>query len=220
MSAFGRPRISGYNVAGAYPSTADEILGPGESLRRHADDRERKPVHAKGLSDDRWIAREAPLPVGVTQHDDRLARRDLLWGEDPPDFGLHAQHREVVVGDEIHQPSLRLARAGTQAERFGGERRDVREDTAQRAHLDVVAVRRRPRELRPRLHRTDDDQPLGVTHRHWAEQVVADKREDRRVGADTECQRRDRDYRPPGTAPQGTEGERHVLSQTVDERGT
>jgi hypothetical protein len=83
----------------------------------------------------------------------------------------------------------------------------------------MVPVRRRPGELRPGFHRADHNEPIGVAHGHRTEEVVADEREDRRVDADTEPQRRDGHRGPPRSAQQRANGEGDVLTQPLEERG-
>ena len=166
-----------------------------ESLRRDADDRDRRVVDRDLLADHRGIAGEAALPVGVAEHRDRMAaRRDVvLGGEEAARGRTNAHHLEVVAADERAPRALGGVVDGD-AEGLIVLRDDVQH---RRAIAEVDEVGIGPRAALPFavLHRGDANRRGIRRQRDGPEQHRLDPREDRRVGADAETERQDRGQR-------------------------
>ena len=81
---------------------AHQRLGA-KTARRYADDREGSAVHPHRPSDDGWIPAETRLPVLVRKNDDRrvAAGAALVRTNQATGGRGDAEHREIVVGDEM-----------------------------------------------------------------------------------------------------------------------
>ena len=86
----------------------DELIHPGESRRRDADDGEVDAAELHLPTQDGRVGAELLLPERVSENDDRVAARDLilLRPEVATQFGLDAHHREEVAADEQTERQL------------------------------------------------------------------------------------------------------------------
>ena len=171
-----------------------------------ADDRDRGVVDGDLLADDRQVAGEAPLPVGIAQHRDRMAaRRDVvLRGEEAARRRPDAHDVEVIAADHAAPGSL----GGVVHRNVEGAiilRDDVHHPGA---IAEVDEVRVGPRSALPFavLHRGDADRRRIGGERNRPEQDRLHPGEDRRVGADAEAERQDRRQRQPWILQQRPEG--------------
>ena len=170
-----------------------------EAGRRDADDRHRQPVERHGPVQHARIGAEAPRPIMMAEHRDRMAARRtvVVRREGSADVRADAEHVEIVAGDELAADALGLA-VGHHRERRGEPREHAVEHGAAIAEVAIHRVREGAVVERASLKRAgavEDDQPLRRFHRQEAEQHLVGERKDGRVGADPERERHDDDER-------------------------
>ena len=142
---FGSPTSRGHIINGAKKSDADELVHPGETLGRDADDRELDAAELHAAAEDRRVGAELLFPQHVAEDDDRIAARDLILvrPEVAPQLRLDAHHREEVAADEQAERQLRQRVPGRgESGREAAERDQTVEARAAVADVDVLAVRR------------------------------------------------------------------------------
>jgi hypothetical protein len=86
-----------------------KYVHPRERVRSHADHGEILAVQADGPADDGRIARELALPEIRPEHRDGIAAGDDVFvvPETAPHPRLHAEHTEVITGDQDSAPDER-----------------------------------------------------------------------------------------------------------------
>ena len=209
-----------------------------EAGRHDADDVVRPAVDLHGLPDDRLPAKRR-LPQFVREDRDRRAadararrhRIGLARREEPSLFRLHAKGRQQMV---VHQrrahphraiarreidragPAARAARRHAVAD---GEGAEVRERPAHLAELEILGCRepeplqraggRIRREAHQLLRRRISERP---------QNHAPEDREDRRVGADAERQRQQRDGGEHGAAPKRADPVAQIAPDLVQPR--
>ena len=189
-----------------------------EAGGRDAHHRHRVVVDQHLRADHVAVAVEAPLPVVVAQHHDRVALEDLvvlLRVEDAAQRRGHAEHGEVVARHQLGVEPLGLVvdahrgldqAAGQHlAQRFGALLVLPVDGVRLLADPHVVAG------VRPLL--VEHHQALGVAHRQLAQQDLVDQREDRGVGADAEGQREDRDRGEERAAAEAAQRQAEVVGR-------
>ncbi len=167
-----------------------------ESLLRDADDGHCLTVDDQRLADDRGIAAEAGLPVGMAQHRHQVAVRDLVFirVERAPQVCPDAEHREVRAGDELTLDALRALREAhlqgvAEPAEHPGEHVIVIAEVGVPRVGKLVAVT--PAVSVLRTLGGDDDELLGMCDRQQSNQNLVDQREDCRIRADSQ---RDREH--------------------------
>src|SRR5205085_1631109 len=82
-----------------------------EAARRHADDRVIQPIDDEMVAEHRRAAPISALPIRMTEHCDRAARRRrvILRTEEPPDRWPRAEDAEVIAGGGDSNGYTRLA---------------------------------------------------------------------------------------------------------------
>ena len=178
-----------------------------------------RPDEPHRASDDGRIAGERALPVVVRENDDRVrAGRDVVLGaKQPADLRSKAEQREVIA---VHQLAGERLDVIAGVERGDGELRD--RDLGERAcrgaaEVDVVRVRER-REREIALSLIDLGDLLGMRDRRASEQDRVHEAEHRRVGADAERQRKQRDEGEAGTLSRAADGKADVAGECVRRR--
>ncbi len=187
--------------------------------RHHADHRERIAAQHQRLADDIRVAPEAPLPEALAQQRDSGRAGLLFLGpERATDDRLLAERLENAGGDLPAVHALRLARraAGPCARAQDEVLAVVADERLE--HLVLVAhvleVRHREAHLGHLLGPLgEEDQAIGLGVRERAQQDRVDHAEDRGVGADPQCERRDRDEREAGRLPQRADREADVAPE-------
>ena len=194
-----------------------------EAARRDADDRQRLAVDDERAADHAGIGAEGRLPVRVAQHDGaRLADDAIVVGiEQTTRGGLNAEQREVLPGHEQRTAGGRLAlegeaRVGVAVCGDSFERpidaleiaeHGVAEDFLARA----AVVARRVALLEPR--RAQVHEPVRLRNGQLAQQDLVVHREDRRVDADPERQRRHDDQGQQRLPHEAAQAEPDVVQQ-------
>ena len=120
---------------------------------------------------------------------------DVFVGDErAADDGANAERLEVVVGHHLADHDLRAA-----LDREVREEVRVRGDAGERfgagAVVEIVGIRVRVVRIRRRLVPVDVDELVGALDRERAKENGVDDAEDRRVDADAEGQREERDER-------------------------
>jgi hypothetical protein len=180
-----------------------------EGWRHHADDREWPIVHRDHPSDGGRIGAEPAAPEAVAQDGGLPAGgRVFGGGEVAPDRRRDAEHPEEVPRHAHPADPFRLA-VGHQRRTPRADERHVVERVAavapveERQVADVAG-----RSGRPPL--ADGDEAIGIRIRQRTEQHGIEDAEDRRVRADAEGERHERDRREAGRAPQQPRGVANV----------
>ena len=139
--------------------------------------------------------------------------------EDPPDGGVHAQHREKVPGDHFGFQTLGLV-----VDAHRGLRQPAAQHLGQRLGALLILLINGIG-VHPRSHvaavvcalLVQHHQLVRSRHRQLAQQNLIDQREDRGVGADAQCQRQDRHNgeqraaeEPAHGKPDVVEGQGHI----------
>src|SRR5260370_1265384 len=95
------------------------------------------------LIDDAGITPEAPLPVTVAQHDDRMSagRAVVILRQQTADERPHAQHIEEVSGNHLRAGALRLGVIG-EANGSAGTRDHTAENLIAVAQVPVHRIRK------------------------------------------------------------------------------
>ena len=181
-----------------------------EAGRRHADDRHRQAVERDVAVQHAGIAGEAPHPVVVAQHRDRLSARRaiVVRREGAADLRAHAEDVEEVAGHELAVHALGLS-AGEQRQR----RREAGDHAVEhRVLIPQVAVHRVrqgavvERPSPERAGAVEHDELLGRLHRQHPQQHLVGEREDRGVRADAERQRQHDDDGEGRRLEEGAQG--------------
>ena len=190
----------------AEPGRHDANDGPGAAIELH------------GASDDGGVRTEASLPQAVAQDDDGVALRHfvLFRKEGPPKGGAHSKQVEVRLGDNLRPDALGFIDTG---ERHGAgiERGHGLEGAALGAPIEVIgkggaaALDLGALHVAPEFHQS---RRFGIGQR--AENDGIDDAEDRRVGADPECQGERGDDSEAGTLAQRARGVAEILAQHLD----
>ena len=166
-------------------------LGPEESGWRDADDGERDSIEQQRLADRVRRAAEPLLPVVVADHGGGTVRRAppvVCVGEGPPEDGGDAQ--------DVEEPSARVQAV----DELGLSRRRGVEAVGRPCGRAVEEGRTVtnlfPDRIRPRvavLVEGDDRELLRRLHRQRPQHQRVEDRKNRRVGADPQRERQDRD---------------------------
>jgi hypothetical protein len=167
--------------------------------RHHADHTERYAVETNFAAENVGIAAEALLPRRVADHEHVLRARPIFFlAKGASQHRRDPEHGKVVGGDS---PALQPRRFAADLRRrvdinFGRERLKRAQPAL---HLGEVEGRGRIGPGgRPLPHA---DNPLGVGEGKRLQQHCVDEAEDRRIGADAECQHGDRDDREERFSP-------------------
>ena len=176
---------------------------PFEGGRGHANDRVRAPADPELASDDVGAPGEGALPVAMGEHHHGVApTRHIVFREQhPTEGGIDAQHREVVPRHDLgEQRAHALLSINLRRDDLRGA--DVREHVAG-AIPEILDLWIRQRAVGKRgLVQVDVHDPFRPLDGGVAEHDRVDEREDRRIGADADRQRQDRDRRKARTAHQ------------------
>ena len=194
----------------------DVAHGEGELRAHHAHHGEGFAVQGDRTPDQGRVAAESPLPEPVRQHHDLLVPRDVVRGaERPAERRGDAERVEEVGGDaQAGQPLRRALALAPQDAAPVGEAGDRFEAAA----LVAVVAELREREgeaLARGVARVDPGEPLGRGERERLQQHGVHDAEQRRIGADPERQRDEREQREPGRVRQPSKR----VTQVLDEVG-
>jgi hypothetical protein len=162
------------------------------------------------------IGRRAELagPVAVRHHHDpRRARRVVGRHKRPPDRGRNAEHREVVAGDDLaHRQARPVVEVHRRHHRAVAD--DAVEHVVARLQIAVVEVGRGAvLDAAARITREHVDEPVDGGNRQRLEQQGVHDGEQRRVEADADGERRDRDQRKRRALAEPTQRETDVGEQ-------
>ena len=188
-----------------------------EAFGHHAEHAVVLAVQAHVRADDSRVARELALPRAVRDHGHLVAARLRLFiRERAAERGLRAQRapqrRRRLQADE----ALRRARRG-EVEALARVHREVLERRRLRLAVEVVRDRRaRVVEAHLRVVVVHLHEPLAVVVRQRLEQQPVDDREDRRVRADAERERRDGGDEEPRLREQAAQAVADVLDERVE----
>ena len=185
----------------------DFLIHELERRRQDADDFAGIAIHHDAAAQNRAVSAEARFPIAVGEHHGAVAFRVVIGGgEAASQGGLHIQNGEQAMGHGQDGDFFRLGEAGY-ARRFVPPHADVLKHAAflavnevqRRGHvevLDIDAGRGVPQR----------DELPGVRIRQRLQQHAFDHAEDRRVGADADGQRHERnggEHRRPRQPAQG-----------------
>ena len=164
-----------------------------------------------GLSDDRRVAAEIPLPQTVAQHHHRVAsHRFIFAGQKPaPPRDLHSNDIEIISADRLPPYPLRLALPRHACRQQGKVRRDARENAAK---LFLIVLKHGIRESRAAIP-DQTYQPLRLFHRQIAEQDFVDHCEDRGVCGDPQADRNHHHGHKAGAAAKPAQRVANILQQ-------
>ena len=193
-------------------------LGAVEAARRHADDAVVVPVQQHGSPDHAGVAAERAPPEPAAENTHRIGDcvAHVLVVQQAADGRGYAERAVVMARHQlaIHPPG---AVAGRQADRP----REPAEDPGERRRPFVEGVDgpQRPHDTRPftAIRVPESDEAVRLGDRQPLYQDGVREREDRRVRADAEDQRGDRDAREQRTSPQSADGVADVLPELVGE---
>ena len=194
-----------------------------ERQRHDSDHRAAPSVERGDAPDDRGIRVEVALPRGVTQHNDSVGAGHLFACFEPtskerldPEQREH-RRRDLQSGqtDRITLPRQRCARQDVAGHVLDGAR--ARTHGVEIARGQRAGAARDGRTATDVGRRSEDlHEAIGVVIRQRPQQHRADDAEDRRVGANPQRQRENRDRRESGSPPQGPEPVDHIEPQVVD----
>ncbi len=160
--------------------------------RHHSDDLEGLCVESDGPTHRAGLPSETPLPKAVTQDYNRLsALLVFVWAKVASEERLHAQRAKKVRRDCAAAQVFRLAYTG-QIEIPRLERRHLLEDVVLLLPIKVVWVGHGHVRL-ARIGFVQYHQPAGIVKGQRLEQNGFDDTKNRRVGANTQRQRDNRD---------------------------
>ena len=178
-----------------------EQLRAVEAARRDAKNRVRLAVDTDRRSDDARVAAEARGPAVVAQDRDwaLTGHAIVVLMKEAPSHRLHAEHVEVIAGGEIAPRATQCA-AGIDVHRGRTEANDAVECHVPVTYVAVVGEgRARPPTA---LH---EEHAIRPRDRERPKRDGVDDTEDRRIRADAERQREDRDGRESRAARKRTE---------------
>ena len=183
-----------------------------EVRRQHANDGVGDAGQRQRASNDAGVAAEMP-PERVRQENDRWGARSIVGGlEAPSERRRDTQHAEVVLADLGAREPLGFAVTAREARAPAGDGGGAREHVVLAAPVEEEG-RRRPLPRGPVLEAQvlpDHDEAIGLRIGQRTQQHAVDDREDGRVGADAERERRDRDDGESRLAAKGPEGELQI----------
>jgi hypothetical protein len=183
---------------------------------QHADDLERLSIERHRAANDGRVAAVAAHPRAVIEDSDAGAARGILvFGEQTPERGPRAQHRQKVRRDPDRADALRLA-VTRQVVVATDRDRDLLEP--QMSRLDVEILRRgKPvfRDAQARRSAPDDREAFRVLIRQRAQEQRARDAEDGRVGADADGDRHQGREREPGVPGKRADRVAQILHQSV-----
>ena len=164
-----------------------------------------------------------PLPVRVAQHHHRIGprRHALARMEQPPQIRLDAHHFEIVPGHIIRKRPIRLVALYAQPIQPIGVSHHSAEHLARLAVQRLVLHQRKLRlPRRPLLPRPNLQHPAFLPDMHRAEHQPVHHAENRRVHADPQRQRYDRDRRKSRALPQLPQRIAHIAPQVFHRNKT
>ena len=195
--------------------------GPGEGLRRDADDGHVGGPEAHDPPQDGRVPAEPRLPRAMRQHDERGVPGPAPFAREERAAmpGADLQDLEVVVTDVLDPHPLRRAAVHRQQRLSQAARGEAVEDVVALAVVDVLGPGQAVRELRSVLVELRHDHELvGVGHRQGLEEQGVRHGRDRGGGADADGQRQHRRRREPGTPREAAHADPHVGPQVVEPR--
>ncbi len=195
-------------------------IGADETFPRDADHRERHVVHQDGAADDRGVGSETFLPATVTQHDDRVRFRGLIFLREKAatEKGRNAEDIEVIGGGHGAPDALVVAvvaQAGD-GDAIGDQ---SGEDLVAIAVILVVEIRLEG-VVGAVMERAVKFLELGsVPNGQGTERDGIDEAKDRGVGADAERHRDDGEKSKAGTLEKLARAVAKILEKRLHIRG-
>ena len=173
----------------------------------NADDGPRLPIQGDGLSKDRRLAVEVPLPEAMADEDDRLAAGPIFGGRKiPSDERLDAQRWQERHGRVEADHLFRVAAPG-QRERIERGQRQVAEHLLPLLHLEKARIGKADAvEVLLQVGRAQSDQAVRLRIRQRPEEHRIHHAEQRHVGADAEREAEDGNEREARRLDQLTDG--------------
>ena len=190
-----------------------------ERSRRNADDRKHAVADSDRGAEDVGTAAEAALPVVVADH--CVSRHRIVIGiEGPSEQRRHTQRAEVFGRHHAGANLFRLAPIDPRtagARDSSGRPSDRRTQWTRRAVAgtrigqQARSLRSDPTETPPAPGLVSMTSPSRIVHRQRAQENAVEQTEDRRVGADSQRQRKDGDCRKARLRCQGADCVTQVL---------
>ncbi len=201
-------------VRGERDRKVDVADGEQELRGHHADHGEGLAVQRERAADHLGVAAEAALPESVRQHHDLLVARDVVRGtEGAPERRRDPQHVEEVGGDAQPRDPLRVlvavqVPAPVREARDALERAGAVAVVAELGQREGIAVGRG-------VAGVDPVEPLRLGEGQRLEQHRVQDAVERRVGADPERQRHEREQREAGGEGEAAQRVAQVLGDVV-----
>ena len=191
-----------------------------EPRLRHANDGVGMSIDDERAVDDAGIRREAADPEAVADHGHWMTAGELvvLRCQRPPERGANAQHREVGAGHDL--PGHPFGPPGVaDVERVSEAAEHAGEHVVVVAELLIDRVRQftavAPVTAVPAALERHLDQLVRIVHPQHSQEHLVHEREDRRIGANAERDRADRDGGEARHLAPGTKCEPGVGEQAV-----
>ena len=203
-----RPFARGHHVRHPHLGRLSGADWIGKSWWHHAQDLEWTVIQCEDLTDNAGIAAELLLPETIAQQRDAVASLHFLVGREAgSQDGSHAQHGKELVRDASGPDVLGFTATSKDLPATAANRTDPLEHllTSPPIQIDRRVLRTR-RFARRRLAFSHRDQTIGILERQPSQDNGVHDREDRRPGADSQGQYRQRQARDHRGGPERAHG--------------
>ena len=189
---------------------------------RHADDRERMCVDRNALVNDLRIGGKLPLPIIETQHHQRtgLLRGVIGGNEEATESRLHSQHVEIIAGDKFGIGEFsRVAPLQIDLRVSGSDR--PAENGIVVAQIAIHGIRKikmmvaaggRMAGILARI--PEKSEAVRFLDGQTAQKRLIEQAEYRRIGANAERKRKNRNHREAGRLSQLANGVAEIMEQS------